>query len=452
MGNAIGSADPPQLFLCWGESYLSSEAGQTVIQTFTDHHEITVHSIDGLTTPVEQLRVKLFTRSLLPGIQLFRVSPCNFFQTRQHASDLWEKSVAAHQSGNEKETVRALRQFVSFIPPLDDPAALVLSQISADLWREWFGFAHPGGEIGWADQIVRQAAGKKTSSTAGADAAFAASIEKGLPPGVVVVFVAEHVDKRKKLFTIVKKHGEIIDCSIPEGSRTPDKKEQKTVFFETAQRTCTRLKKNIDQNTIEALYNLIGNHPAALAVELEKIALYLGDRISIIKEDVILLVGRTREDAIFELSEALVKGDMAKTLTIYHHLRGDGIHSLAVIAMLRNFIRKLLAVRALQMIAEPVWRRRMSYGEFTNHYLPALKDKAGGGEYLKGHPFGLLQNFLIAENLSITSLKEALRMILSADYKLKRSPVSDMLIVEELLISLHALLTGARRNRTRRIH
>ncbi|HIE52387.1 MAG TPA: DNA polymerase III subunit delta, partial [Armatimonadetes bacterium] len=59
-------------------------------------------------------------------------------------------------------------------------------------------------------------------------------------------------------------------------------------------------------------------------------------------------MGRTRDEALFEFTEAFAGANLAGALLSLHRLRENGIHSLMIVAGLRNFIRKLLLARAFQ--------------------------------------------------------------------------------------------------------
>ena len=58
------------------------------------------------------------------------------------------------------------------------------------------------------------------------------------------------------------------------------------------------------------------------------------------------LLGRPREEALYELTESVTSGKLEDGLLILEHLQNNGVHGLAILATLRNHITKLLIVRS----------------------------------------------------------------------------------------------------------
>ena len=120
------------------------------------------------------------------------------------------------------------------------------------------------------------------------------------------------------------------------------------------------------------------------------------------------------------------------------HLRSDAVHPLAIIASLRNYLRRLLIFRSLQNRETPPWSA-MSSNDFQKMYLPALKETGVWPDLLKGHPYALYVGFNKASQQSSGNLKKALILLLEAEFKLKGSPIPGRIVIEELLLSLMKL-------------
>ena len=349
---------------------------------------------------------------------------------------MWDKAVKAWENKKEKNGAKHLAGLLS-IGGISEPGPTLFSDISPSQWQKLFGFSHPGKDLAWADRLMAEhqelllAATKEDASQRFCDA-----VAQGFPAANILILSAEHVDKRKKLFTQIKKHGEIIDCSVTLGASKAAVKEQEDVVREMALKTLKEFGKTIEPQALKLLFERVGFHPVAVVMEMEKLALYVDDRPRITVDDLNLMVSRTREDAVFELTEALGKRDLAGALTILNNLLSDGVHSLAILASLRNYLRKLLAFRAIQSTASPVWRTGMSASEFQNKYLPAIKDTGEWPELLKGHPYGLFMSFNKAAEFKTGNLKRSLSLLLEAEFRLKGAPIPHYIVLEELLMSL----------------
>lgn len=444
---AITRGAHKQIYLCYGERFLCRQALQQIEQAFLETGTGSVHILDGAAEDGARLHSRLLSFSLLPGFQLFRVVDTPLFQSKKNGAQIWDKALLAHQDGNAQAARRHLLNLLQ-LGSVESVAERAFSDISADQWRSRFGFAHPGLDLGWADNLVNGAAGLAASSDDPLDKLVAA-FERGFVKTNILLLSAEHADKRKKIFQTLKKHGEIVDCSVAEGASRAALGQQKEVLGEMVRKTLRALDKAIEPNALELLFERVGFHPVGAVMEAEKLALYVDGRPRITKEDVAAMVGRTREDAIFELTEALDNGNLAQAMIVLDHLFSDGVHSLAVIASLRNHQRRLLIIRAIQDLETPPWRQRMSSNEFQNVYLPALKEADVWPDLLKAHPYALYMGFSKAAQHPISALKKALDLLLEAEFKLKGGVVPARLVLEELLVSLTALKqapTGSGRN------
>jgi DNA polymerase III subunit delta len=103
---------------------------------------------------------------------------------------------------------------------------------------------------------------------------------------------------------------------------------------------------------------------------------------------------------------------------------------------MRNFLRRLLIFRSLQLLPEPVWRQGMSVQQFQGTYLPALKELGEWPALLKGHPYALFMSFTKAAEYSCSDLKDRLSLLLEAEFRLKGSSLPQDIVLEELFLTM----------------
>jgi len=431
----ITSGKQRQVFLCFGERYLCRQAAEQIEETLLHNRNGAVHTIDGSREDNNKILSRILSFSLLPGIQIYRVQDSSLFLSKNISSQIWEKARKAHQQNELKRAVRYLHN-LAHAASADLDSTSPFSDISPDQWQKLFGFAHPGDDLGWADTLL--AGSKRQAGSPGADAAerFMSAIEQGLPADNILLLTAETIDKRKKLYSLIKEHGEIIDCSVTSGSSRSAVREQKEVVQEMVRKTLVQFNKAIDPRALELLFERVGFHPVGVVMEVEKLALFIEERPRITVSDINLMVARTREDAIFQLTEALGEKNRALSLKIFNNLVKDGIHSLAILASLRNYLRKMLIFRSFQLLSDPVWVRDMNANSFQNQYLPALKEKGVLNDLLKGHPYGLFMSFSKAAQFPVKALKQSLTLVLEAEFRLKSAPIPDYIVLEDLLLSV----------------
>jgi DNA polymerase-3 subunit delta len=81
-----------------------------------------------------------------------------------------------------------------------------------------------------------------------------------------------------------------------------------------------RHKKRLEYATAARLVDLVGSEAGTLVAEVEKLALYVGQRQEITDRDVGDLVGQTREEKVFAVADAAGAGRLAEALRLWHQV------------------------------------------------------------------------------------------------------------------------------------
>ncbi len=432
------------VYLITGERFLCRQAAEQLVNTLlpADQRQTKLQNIDGDREDVGRTVNLLRTYSLFGGRQVVRVWDSRLFFSKQLSKALWQKAVKMRE---EQKPERARRYLVQML----NAAGLAVDEENADLasltgrrWKVLFGFAKPSDDLKWVRQVFEAApegaeAHKDPGAASDNSELVMNTLQEGIPVDNTLVLVAEAVDKRKKLYRYIQQNGIIVDLAVEGGASRKAVQEQEGVLKEIIQNSVASLGKRIDQRAVQSLLARVGFHPVAAAMEAEKLALYAGDKPVITAADVDAIVGRTREDALYEFTEAVGQAQLDRALGILGRLLESGIHSLAVLATLRNFFKKMLLIRSFQESDTPAYSNGMTFPVFQKSYLPALKERYGEWVSLwKGHPYALYMSFSQAEKHSISFLKKGMRLLLEAEYRLKSSSASDRLVMENLLFQL----------------
>ena len=422
------------VFLFFGERFLCREAADLLQEKLLSTHPGAVQAIDGdLEDPMKTLS-RLMSYSLLPGLQLFRVTDSRLFHSKTVIEEIWNKAQAAI-AGNTPDLARRHLQSMMQAAGAAMEGATALSDIPGPEWQKLFGFNKPAENLQWADRLL-EGSGKEQKATTSIADRYIEALEKGLPNRNLLLLTAETVDKRHRFFSWLKKKAVVVDCSVTVGGGSAAQNEQKDILREIMGKILKRFGKKIEPRAVELFFERAGFHPVAVAVETEKLVHFIGDQETITAQAVEEMVNRTREDALYELTDALSKRQAERTLTVLAHLREQGIHELAILATLRNFVRRQLVFRSLQHRSHPQWRSTMNAQDFQNNYLPALKAEEQWAEFLQGHPYALYMSFTKAAEYSCSGLKRWLAMLLEAEYRLKGSPLPPRLVLEEMLLAM----------------
>jgi DNA polymerase-3 subunit delta len=431
---------PTQVFLLFGERYLCQNATEQLERVLLQGAGGTVHPIDGDQEDISATLGKLRSFSLFPGRQIYRVTDTRLFLSKQLTKSIWERAVKAHAAGKAEQAGRALRALLSSAgldPQAQDNG---LENMAATEWQQCFGFAHPGTDLSWTRGYLENGNKRGASAKSASDPAdmLIAVLASGLPPDNCLILLCEELDKRKKLFKLLKDDQSVVDLSIEAGAGAKAQKEQKGVLNELLRSTLAEQGKTLGPGLGEILFDRVGFHPVALVMELRKLMAYLGERKQITRADVDVLVGRTRQEALFELTAALGQRNREQALIIAERVQENGIHPLAIIATLRNFVRGLLLCRALLEQPTLGYQATMNPAAFQQSCLPRLKEMEQWKRELGGHPFALYMQFKTAASFPLPTLIIWMQHLLRAELRLKGSPVTAGTVVQWLILAMLA--------------
>jgi len=400
----------------------------------------TVHALDGDHEDPATTVSRLQSFSLLPGRQIYRISDTRLFHSKKTAKALWTRAVTARSEGKSEAATRHLRAMMTSCGldpagPEDNPAKLTPAE-----WKKRFDFPHPGGDLSWITTLLsvktKDKPGASTASGKDPAALLRKALESGIAKNNTLILLAEEVDKRKAFYQYLKKNQVIVDLSVDKGAGSKAQKVQKGVLMELISSTIREMGKTMAPGVMDQLLDRIGFYPVAVVMETEKLCLSLGERNRIELDDLNALVGRTRQEALFELTGAIGDRQPARALTIAGHLLDDQMHPLAIIATLRNYARKLLLFKVLQLQPQYGYTPGMPANIFQHQCLPALKNQSRWKQELSGHPYALYMQFTTASGFSVTRLQDWLQLILRAEQRLKGSPLDPLTVLHHLLLSM----------------
>lgn len=176
-----------------------------------------------------------------------------------------------------------------------------------------------------------------------ADGFSAAATEAILPylanpaESTCLIFVANKLDQRKKFFIELKKRGTLV-----EHKRLYDNKVGGFIQSESL-----RHGKPIDAAAGDLLFFCIGNNLQELSSQLEKLAIYVGQRQRITLEDVTAIASSSKAFSVFELARFLGMKELKNALTSLITLFRNGDDVPMMIGALSQHFRKIWRVREL---------------------------------------------------------------------------------------------------------
>lgn len=231
------------------------------------------------------------------------------------------------------------------------------------------------------------------------------------PPSTCLVFSGGKLDSRTKFAKTLQKQGKVHIYKKMYPNQLPPWLNQ---------RAAGRGKK-LAPRAAQHLAEMAGLGLGALDSELEKLSLYVGRRDEITMDDVAKVVGSGRLNTIFDLTDAIARCDLHRSLTAFEQLHALGEAPVRVVAMIQRLIRQVLEVRAI-----------LDHGG----------DQRQVQQQLRTPPHATAALMTRAGRESSTGLSARLARLLRADMDLKSSPGTDRVIVERLIMDL-CLINGS---------
>ncbi len=158
-------------------------------------------------------------------------------------------------------------------------------------------------------------------------------------PETCLLLIADKIDSRRKFFQQLKKKGELVE------------------FKPLAERDLPRyLKKllnkkdlDISADALSLFCSMVGENLNEVHSELDKLISYIGTATLIDMKDVQAVVSRGRAENIFELGNAVGRGDVASALALIKRLAAAGEAPLKILGLLVRHFRQLWKVRELSV-------------------------------------------------------------------------------------------------------
>lgn len=157
-------------------------------------------------------------------------------------------------------------------------------------------------------------------------------------PDTTLLLIADKIDNRRKFIQTFKKVGVVLKCDpltereLPDYVRRELHQRDFRISFEGLQLFCSL----VDAN----LHEIHG--------ELDKLVLFVGQRRQIDVEDVESIVSRHRADSVFELGNAIGRGDLALALKLIRRFHAANEPPLLILNLVTGHFRLLWKIRELQ--------------------------------------------------------------------------------------------------------
>jgi DNA polymerase-3 subunit delta len=462
------------VFLIYGEGLICKAALESLLDALLPEAKTSLNydMVDGSSGHIQEAVEKVNTYSLLPGKKVVVINDTNIFSSKQNEADFINKAKAAFDDDQMDKAAAYLVKFLGV-------SNLSFDDIAEENRAEVLKFdAGQPGDLEWIDQLLDFAVEKdlRIPSMESMDKLLQEAVQKGFPQNNHLLITTDMVDKRRKLYKAINKHGVIVDCSVPKGERRADRLERQAVIDERLGEMVAEFEVTIDEDAYQTMNEMIGFDLAGFANNLEKLVSYVGERKRVTAEDVRSVLQRTKKDPIFELTNAVADRDFEQSLFYLESFLADGVHPLQILAAITNQMRKMLLIRCFRESSHGrSWRPNSRFDVFRRKTMPAIQAYDGelqhellnwehrlaptGGENGRDkekkrpkkaskktmdlavarhpqNPYPVFQMLLKSDKFTTEELINGLDVLRRTDFRLKSSRQSPQLILEQALFHI----------------
>jgi DNA polymerase-3 subunit delta len=350
-------------------------------------------------------------------------------QVREQALHLYQELTGGNDDGFTHETIDGIAD------NSDSAFGICASTIQALLTIPMFG----GDKVVWlrnANFLADNVTGRSQRTEDGVDS-LRATLDKGLPNGVKFLLTAQGVDKRRAFWKFIEKSAAVQVFDLIDTSRE-GWTDQVASLVEKRGR---ELGLQFHPDALALFVLLAGEATQQIGNELDKLDLYLGpQRREVGEEDVRQLVPLSRAAAVFEIGQAIQKGDVARAIQLIDQQLAAaesaiGIMRASIIPTVRNlFMAKLI----IDKFKVPTGNYSAFSGglnrlaEADRAWLPQKKDGSGVNVY----PIFLCVS--MTANFELEGLQKVLEATLKADQALVTTGLDHRLILHRLIAEVAA--------------
>lgn len=262
-------------------------------------------------------------------------------------------------------------------------------------------------------------------------------LEKGLPSGIKFLISADKIDKRKSFWKFLEKSAAVQSYDKIDISK--DGWEDQVGMLVEGRAKELGLK--FENEALELFIMLAGEQSKQITNELEKLDLFLGkERRVVTLDDVRTLVPLSREALIFEIGQAIQKGNVVRAIQLVDEQLSAEESAIGIMrASIINVVRNLYMAK---LILEKFKAPSGNYGAFAGalNRLPAA-DRAWLPQKKDGSGVNVFPIFLAvpnAKNYDLDGLQHVMEQTQRADQALVTTGLDHRMVLHRLIAEIAA--------------
>jgi len=422
-----------QVYLFEGDEYLSRTSARELAEALVPPAEraLNLVVIDA-SAGAREIASHLMTIAMFAAPKAVLVEGADAFAEEVDAERELSRARDLWQAKRQRDSARRLLKLVR---PAGWGAAEVAfgsrAAASAAKWRKEVGAAPEEADKQWLQELSAWALAQNVAAPPEDLEVLVKAVERGLPPKTHLVLVAESLPPKHPLVRLAQVH---VKRRAERRGRTIDTLD----ISRLVEQELGPFKKRLARDAEAELKNRLGDDLRLIATELQKLAIFVGERPQIARADVEAIVAPVREEEFFALAEAVGEGDVSKALQLFNdELRRKANASSVALPFLggvASAVRRALADSA-RYAGLPA--RELGYNEYQSKVFPALEEELTVRGQKVPHPFGAWLGYKRSRRKPRSFWRESLVRCAEADFDLKNG-ADPRLLMERLLVEVCA--------------
>ena len=281
--------------------------------------------------------------------------------------------------------------------------------------------------------------GRARAAIEGLDS-LAEILKAGIPSDVRLLISATEVDKRRTFYKTLASIAQIDAFDRP----SADRWEAEVATF--VSRAAKERGLDFDRQALEHFVHVAGENSSLVLSELEKLDVYLGEDREVSVEDIQAIVSLGRGGIVFEIGNAIGKGDLGGAIDLVDHFlfRGENAVGILLAAIVPK-VRNLLYARDIE---ERLGIRAGNFQSYSGALAKLPESEVGHLPKKKDGKPSVYPIFLAAgeaRKFPLRHLKVSLAACLEANERLVTSSLDQQLVLHQLLAKVLAPVAARRR-------
>ena len=416
----IKKNEAPPFFLVHGEEFLARRAAEAICDALVPpkNRDFNFAILDG-SAEGREIAQNLDTVPMFRGTKVVFVESADVLLASRDVEKELERAKSLWAQPARKKD--AARRVLSLIAPggwtwreLDPEAPGAPNKAR---WKKDVGFEPSDEDRGFFAEVGKYCADLDLKAPKSDLDVLLKSLKDGPPRGNHLVLLCEKFDAKHPLSKVVVERGLVIQ-KAPERDSKKRGIEGLTIK-DQCREVLEPLGKKLTDGAEKLLKDRIGDAMRQLASELEKLAIYTGDRKVIDEKDVEQLVAPLREEEFFELGNALADGDGARALKLMADEFARGKHALPLAGTLNAAVRRM-AMDAARYSRLPgsLSGRELNYNDFQSSLFPKYLEHCSGEK--PPHPFAAWHGYKRVRKHGPRRILRMLSACAEVDQRIKR--------------------------------